>query len=219
MNSKLQRSTLAWALALPGMIAAGPLAAADWQGWTKMQQQVASVDSLLRGQVSNGLNPFADVSNFVLSPTGDKIQYVMYEAPYPYQLYGAQSGFVAYKDVNLAVGGNWTPNVIVATHGKLHGPDELDLTGAQARDRLWSRLETKRVTFPSGATRAIDDLLIDRKTGDVKAWVVERKDDAVFASDRLAIPADTISIKQGKVSTSMTLDAVQQHQPYDPAFL
>lgn len=219
MNSQLQRGTLASALALAGMVAAAPLAAADWQGWTKMQQQVASVDSLLRGEVSNGLNPFAQVSDLVLSPNDARVQYVMYRAPYPYQLYGAENGFVAYKDVNLTVGGNWTPNLVVDTTGKLHGPAELDISGQQAQDRVWTRLEAKPMYFPSGATRPIDDMLIDRKTGDVKAWVVEMKDDAVFASDLRAIPADTISVAHGKVSTSMSLADASRNRQYDPAFL
>ena len=76
----------------------------------------------------------------------------------------------------------------------------------QAQDRLWSRLATKSLYFPGGDARPIDDLLIDPQTGDVKAWVVPMNADPLSATDLRAIPADTISIDEGRVSTSLSLD-------------
>lgn len=44
-------------------------------------------------------------------------------------------------------------------------------------------------------------------------------EDALFANERRAIPADDVSIEQGKVSTSLELKSVYNQQKYDPSFL
>ncbi len=56
--------------------------------WSEMRQEAVKASEILRGNMTNGLNPVAQVKNLVLTEDGDRVEYVLYEATsQPWQLY------------------------------------------------------------------------------------------------------------------------------------
>ncbi len=193
---------------------------ADWKTWGDMREQVVSADEMLAADVSNGINPVGTVTDLVLSADGSRVEYVMLEVPYPYAVYGGENGFVGFDRVDFQHRGlGLDMDVVIDRDEPVSAPDELRLTGAEADNRLVSRLLAEPMRFSSEESREITDILIDRESGMITHWVVEMAEDALFSTDRRAIPADEISVEEGAPSTRIEVATLDDLQEYDSRFL
>jgi hypothetical protein len=209
-------------LSLPLSLVAATAGAAgntQLQDWTQMHEQVVSVDRILRGDVSNGLNTFASVSDLVLTPDEKAVEYVLYETSYPYTLIGSTDGFVSYDNVEIVNGGALHANLVIKDVNVVRAPDTLKLTAAQAQDRLVTGLIGSKLYFSDGDSRKIKDMLIDRHSGKVMAYVIDLDPDAVFTGQPRAIPATDVSISNGRVSADVDLLQIEEMHEYNPSFL
>lgn len=191
----------------------------DWQTWSEMREQVVNAEDLLAGDVSNGLNPVGSITDLVLSEDGSRIEFLMMEVPYPYEFYGGENGFVGFDRVDLQRGAGLAVDAVIDIDEPVSPPEELTLTHTEAENRLVSRVIGKHVHFASEGSRPITDILIERDTGRVTHYVVEMAEDAIFSTERRAIPADEISIEEGTPSTEIELATIDDMQEYDSQFL
>lgn len=190
----------------------------NWQGWTRMHRQITSAHALLHSNLSNGLNPIGTVSDLLLTPDHKKVQYVLYDSSYPFTLYGGGDGFVNFSDIRILGDAALMTNIIV-DENLTRTPDELELTESGAQGRLVTRLLGSLMYFPNGHTRRIRDMLVGRTSGAVEYYVVEMSPDTVFRTQPRAIPADDVSIKDGRVSTQLTMDKVEAMKEIAPEYL
>lgn len=64
----------------------------------------------------------------------------------------------------------------------------------QAERQLVSRIIGRRMYFAPDEPRRIEDMLIDRETGEVVHYVVETDRNAIFRADRRTVPAEQVTI-------------------------
>lgn len=208
--------TLASAVSLPMLATA--VAQDEWETWGEMSEQVVSAEDVLDGNVNNGLNAIGNVRDLVLSAEGDRVEFIMMEVPYPWSYYGGEDGFVAFDRVDFQRGPGLDVDVVIERDEPVSPPEELTLTATEAENRLVSRLIGQRVRFSEGS-REVTDMLIDRDSGVVTHWIVEMAEDALFSTDRRAIPADQISIEEGTPSTQIEVATLDEYREYDSQFL
>lgn len=215
-----QSHVLGASAALLALPLADLAAAADWDSWSAMNEEVVSAKDVLSADVTNLLNPVGQVSDLVLNPSGTQIQYVLFEVPYPYSFYGAEDGFATFDGIDFEVGGALTLNVQL-TGEEPQGPEELTLTASEADHRLLSNIIGEPLQFSDDETRRIRDVLVDRDTGALTHYVVDMDADSLFDVDRRTLPADMVSIDEdGAVVASTDVAGVDQvDQEFDPAFL
>lgn len=205
-------------LALP--LAAGAAAnSGDLQARQAMQEQVVGAKQILRGDVSNGLNPFAGVLDMVLTPDRDRIQYILFRSWYPYNVVGQQSGFVSFRGVTIWNGAGLDTEVLVKNMNSTKAPAELELTAAEARNRLVSNVLGEQLHFPAGDSREVENVLIDRKSGALAAYVVDMDKSSLFGARLRAIPAEKVTFEDGRLSTNASLQSVDGMRKYDPDYL
>ncbi|MBN1240119.1 MAG: hypothetical protein JXB36_16565 [Gammaproteobacteria bacterium] len=212
------RVVIASAMSL-GMIPITTAQEEDWRTWGEMREQVVGAEELLEGDVSNGLNPVASVSNLLLSEDGSRIEYVMMEVPFPYTVYGGMDGFVAFDRVDVQGEAGLETDLVIDRDEPISPPEELRLSATEANNRLVSRLIDQRMHFPGQGTRQITDMLIDRKTGVITHWVVEMAEDALFSTERRAIPASEISIDEGVPTAQIEVATLDELQQFESQFL
>jgi sporulation protein YlmC with PRC-barrel domain len=192
---------------------------AGWQGWAKMNQEVVSADHMLRGEVSNGLNPFGNVVDLVLSPDDHQVQYVLFRATYPFTLYGSRTGFVNFDNVEITNPGSLDADLVIKDISGVQKPETLRLDASEAANRLVSRLLGTNIYFSDGGARKLEDVLINQDSGKVVAYVVDLDENSVFGSERRAIPSNDVKIDKGRISASIDLTALDAMKQYDPAYL
>jgi hypothetical protein len=198
--------------------AASPNDQSAWQGWTKMNKEIVSADRMLRGEVSNGLNAFGNVVDLVLSPDDQRVEYVLFRTTFPFMMYGPQTGFVNFDNVEITNPGSFDADVVIKDISGVQKPETLRLDVSEAANRLVSRMIGTNVYFSGGGARALEDVLINQDSGKVMAYVVDLED-KVFGSERRAIPADDVKIDEGRISTSISLDALNDLRSFNPAYL
>lgn len=204
---------------LPIAAAAAAGDTADWQGWTKMNEHVVSAEHILRAEVSNGVNPVANVTDLVLTPDRRAVQYVLYGSAYPFALYGSDNGFVAFGDVNIVNAATPDAELVIKNDQAARAPETLKLTASQAANRLVSQIIGSQLYFSDGGSREIRDLLIDKKSGDIAAYVVKMDPESLFNSEPRAIPADHVTIDESRISADLNLESVEDMRKLDAAHL
>src|SRR5690606_10923510 len=106
--TSISRITLAVALTLPTLALAAPDnngAAMQWDEWTVMRGKVIHASDILAGDVSNNFSLMGNVEDLILSADAGQIQYILYDIPFPYNLYGnANEGFVTFDNIELERG-------------------------------------------------------------------------------------------------------------------
>ena len=190
------------------------------ESWAKMRGEVVEANEILSADVSNGLNPVGEVTDLVLTPDHDQVQYILYETPYPYSFYGAEDGFARYDGVAFENEATFDTTLRVDAEDSAGAPEELALTRDQARERLISRVIGSAMLFSDDTTREIEDILIDRDTGAIVHYVVETDEDSIFKAERRTVPAARVSIADdGQVTAALRLRELDDVQVYDPALL
>lgn len=193
---------------------------ASLETWSQMEGDVLHAEQLLDGEVSNGVNPIGSVADLVLSEDGSRIEFILYEVPYPFSFYGAEDGFSTFEDVDIFRDASLDFEVRLPIRTAPQGPEELQLSAADAEQRLVSRIIGERLYFSEEISRRIEDLLIDRETGEILHYVVETDPEAIFSADLRTVPAEQISIDDsGQITASIELAALDEVQEFDSDLL
>ncbi len=200
---------------------AATASAADQSDYEKMQNELVSAEDLLSADVTNTLNPVGSVNKLVLSPDRSKLQYVLYDVPYPYSFYTeAGQGFTTFDGMQLAPGPGHGVNVQLRSEER-KGPEQLTLSASEANHRVVSQLLGEFVQFNDGEARELIDILFARDTGEVAYFVVEMEAQSLFELDRRTIPADIVTIgDDGGISAATGIAGVDEiTQQYDESLL
>lgn len=221
-------TTLHRTLCASAAAAALTLSGAAWgaQGdtpehWSKMREQVVGADDILGGDVTSGVRQIGEVTELVLTPDGSAVQYVLYEVPYPFRVFGGERGFAAFEGIDFRAAAGADVGVHFVDAGSHRAPEELRLSASEADHRLVSELLGDPLHFSDGETRTITDVLVDRETSTLTHFVVDMEAQSLFDMDRRSIPADMVEInKGGTVTASMRISGVDEIlQQYDPGLL
>jgi hypothetical protein len=192
-----------------------------WHQWQGMQEKVVSVRDLMAGDMSDGFNPIGRIRDLVLTPDRQQIQYVLYETPFPYSATEErEDGFVAFDHVAIERDLGYGLKVRVDEDAERGAPDRLTLTASEADDRLASNLIGEPIYFEGDEWRDIQDMLVDRNTGQVTHYVIEMNRDSLFNDHPLAVPAELVTVgKNGLVTAPLDLAKLASLQEYDVALL
>lgn len=222
MQSLLRTAATITALALPmTALADQSMSEKDKQRqWSEMRSEAVSASELLTGDVTNVLNPVGTIKELILTEDSRKVEYILYDVPFPYHFYGTDDGFVAFDNVELEHGGFGDINARFDDEASAQKPDQLKLTASQVDHRGVSRLVGEQVVFQGDAVRTLSDMLVHPETGMVTHFVVEMNPEAIFATDTRAIPADMVRVKNsGLMQASVTVDKALGMKEYDPSML
>lgn len=219
------RSSIARTLGVSALAGALPLAgsavAADWNGYTKMQEEVISAGDLLSARVSDGASPVGDVSDLVLDPAGHEVEYILYDTPYPFSFFGSRNGFATFEGSDFEVGSTLSLEVRFEGRPPADAPEDLKITEDEADNRLLSHVIGGWMRFDDAEMRKITDVLVDRDNGTITHFVVDMDAQSLFDVDRRAIPATMVTIApDGDVRASTDIQGVDEiEQAFDPAYL
>ncbi|SRR6056297_199920 len=222
MQSLLKTAAAITALTLPiTALAEQSMSDKDKQRqWSEMRAEAVSASEILTGDVTNVLNAVGNVKELILTEDSRKVEYILYDVPYPYGFYGTDDGFVAFDNVALEHGGFGDINARFDDQADARAPEQLKLTASQVDHRAVSRLVGEQVVFQDDAVRTLSDMLVHPETGMVTHFVVEMNPNAIFATDNRAIPANMVRIKRsGLMQVSVTVDKALGMKEYDPSML
>jgi len=182
----------------------------DLTHWNEIRDKTVSASALMRSEVTNGLNPVGSVRDLVLDKDSTTVQYVLYEVPFPYNLYSVDDGFVEFARTSVDSLGWYGLRIRFDDAASGQAPERLALTRSQADHRLVSNLLGDSVAFDAEGTRQIEDLLIDRRTGRITHFVVNKNPEALFNEHPSAIPAREVSISAtGDVTTTLDFEDLE----------
>lgn len=182
----------------------------DTVQWAKMREQTTTAEELMGADVSNGFNQVGNVRDLVLSEDGSTVEYVLYEIPYPYKLYAAQNGFVAFENLEVENTTGFGLKLRFDDAEAAKAPEQLTINRQEADNRMVSNILGASVSFEGQESRPVEDILIDRKTGKIKAYVVNQDPDAWFNNEPRLVSADSVQIDtEGKVSASTEFAALE----------
>lgn len=192
----------------------------DQSKWKKMRAEAVSASEILTGDVTNVLNPVGTVKELILTEDSSKIEYILYDVPYPYAFYGSDDGFVAFDNVALEHGGFGDLNARFDDEAAAEAPEQLKLTASQVDHRAVTRLIGEEVVFKNDGVRSLSDLLVHPEDGKVTHFVIEMNPDSIFADNPRAIPANMVTIeKSGAMKASLTVEKALEMKDYDPGML
>ena len=166
------------------------------QDWAQRQAQneTVSAQRMMSGDVTNGFNMLGNVSDIVLNARGTAVEYVLYEVPFPYDVYTAEDGFVRWDKFEVERGVGSGLDLRIDDDASAYAKEQLKLTRAEAKDRLVSRILGSDLTFADGQKREIDDVHFDPQTGMITNFVVEMDEDSLFDEDTRLVPAAMVML-------------------------
>lgn len=166
------------------------------QDWAQRQAQneTVSAERMMSGDVTNGFNMLGNVSDLVLNERGTGVEYILYEVPYPYEVYTADDGFVRWDNIEVERGVGTGLDLQLDDEASAYAKEQLRLTRAEAKDRMVSRILGSDLTFSDGQKREIDDIHFDPETGMVTNFVVEMDTDSLFDEDTRLVPASMVML-------------------------
>lgn len=107
-----------------------------------------------------------------------------------------------------------SPSTSVARRARPRG------TRSQADGRLVTNIIGEELTFSDDERREIENLVINRKDGEVTHLVIASDDDSLFNDDPRAVPMDRVEISErGELRASIDLRKIEGMQRYAPEFL
>jgi len=192
------------------LLAAFPLASLADQHEPDAHKNTVSARSMLKASVYNVGNPLGNVRDLVLSEDGTTVQYVIYEIPYPYAYKGARNGFAGFTHLDIERNAGLETVVRFGSEPTDQVPDRLSVTRTEADHRLLSRILNDDVIFSDRKiVRQVEDILIDRETGRITGFVVNKNPDAWFNDQPRVISSDQAKIsEQGNVTTTADFTAL-----------
>lgn len=200
--------------------AGSALAQADFEDWKRMRGEVLNAQQLIGSDVSNGVTSMGMVRDMVLTADGKKVTYLLFEVPYPTTLWSGDDGFVAFEDVAFERGVGLDVEVSFDPEESARLPEELELETDELDRRLASRVLDQQIEFEGGAAVEIENMLVDRATGDVTHYVVEIDPAAIFRSERRTVPAEHVVVRNdGGLRVELPVEALEDLQEFDPQLL
>jgi hypothetical protein len=195
-------SALATGLAAAALLASPALAQQTtqqdyrtaWSQWQQANNETVSADRIMRGDVTNGFNMLGTIDDLILNEQGNRIEYVLYEVPQSYLLYGNDDGFVRWDNVALERGYGAGVDVRIDDDAEAGAKEELTITRREAGSRMVSRIVGSEMMFAGGTMREIEDILFDPESGMITHFVVELDEDSLFDSDTRRIPATMVNM-------------------------
>lgn len=191
--------------------------------WRTMKEKVIRADEVLSGDVTNGFNKMGNVRDLVLTPDRKRVEYILYEVPFPYGYYGAQDGYVAFDNVAFENTVTADLNIRIDDEQSMADPETLKLTREEANNRLLSRIQDESLVFGAddNVMREVEDLLINRQTGEITHYVIAMDEESLFNVEPRAIPVENIRFDtdNNRLVTDVRLDNVEQMAYYAPEFL
>jgi len=195
-------SALATGLAAAALIASPALARQAsqpdprdaWAQWQQANNETVSAERILTGDVTNGFTLLGNIDDLILDPAGSRIEYVLYEVPQSYLLYGNDDGFVRWDNVALERGYGSGVDLRIDDDAAPGAKEELTITRREAGSRMVSRIVGSEMMFAGGTMRPIEDILFDPGTGTITDFVVELDEDSLFDSDTRRIPAAMVEM-------------------------
>lgn len=194
------RKSMAAGMAATALTAAPALAQsqmdADYDRYKMAMSETVSADRMMSGDVTNGFNKLGDVSTLILDPTGQRIEYILYEVPYPWSTFGDEDGFVRWDNVSIESAGYGGLDLRIDDDQQPYTKDQLRITRMEADGRLTNRIIGGDIRFSGGEMREINDILFDPETGMVTHYVVEFDEDSLFDEDTRRVPADWVTLDE-----------------------
>jgi hypothetical protein len=193
-----------------------------WTEWQSMQEKLVSARDLLAGEMSDGFNPIGRIRDLVMTPNRQQVEYVLYETPFPYSAIdeAQDDGFVAFDETTIERDLGYGLKVRANDDAERGMPERLTLTASEADDRLASNLIGTPLYFAGDDWRRIEDMLIDRDTGQVTHYVINMNRESLFNENPLAVPAEVVELGQdGLITAPMDLAKLAGMQDYDVALL
>jgi sporulation protein YlmC with PRC-barrel domain len=191
---------LAATLAATALGTSPALAQENWEtdhaAYKQAMNETVSAERMLTGDVTDGFNRLGDVSNLILDPTGERIEYVLYDVPYPYSVFGDDDGFVRWDNIAIESGGYDGLDLRIDDQSQPYTKDQLEITRGEADDRLVERIVGGDIMFAGGEMREIDDILFDPQTGRIMHYVVEMDEESLFDEDTRLVPANWVSLDE-----------------------
>lgn len=182
----------------------------DAERWQALREQTVSAEELMGADVATLGSPVGNVRDLVLNESGTAVQYVLYEVPYPYAYGGNDDGFASFDNLAVDDFGGYGIKLRFDDDAAAKAPDELDLNRQQADHRLVSNLLDQTVVFSGQQTRPVEDILIDRHTGEIRGYVVNQNQDAWFNDEPRVIAPDQVTVNdEGEVSTRAEFAALE----------
>lgn len=215
----LRSTLLAAALALlaPAAVLAAPEESSAEQetssGWQAQREKTVSAREIMDADVYRVATPLGNVRDLVLSEDGSRVEYVLYEIPYPYALHGAQHGYAAFENLAVEQGAGFERQLRLDDDAEPQDPETLQIDRQEADNRLLSRILGDTVRFSGDETRPLEDVLIDRQSGRITGYVVSENPDAWFNEAPRVIPPQQVTIgEQGEVTAATEFAALERVQ-------
>ena len=185
-------------------------AAEDQQRWQQLRERTVSAKELMHADVHNVANQVGNVRDLILTGDGSAVEFVLYEIPYPYALYGNDDGFVTFENIDVERGAGFDTKLVFADDAAPDAKERLALTRSEADHRMLSNILGETIVFAGDQTRDIEDVLIDRESGRLQGFVVNEDPDALFNVEPRMIPVDEVDIGAGgNVTTSAEFAALE----------
>ncbi|MEQ5788167.1 hypothetical protein J3454_09700 [Erythrobacter sp. NFXS35] len=164
--------------------------------YDRAMSENASAERMLSGDVTHAFRQMGEVTDLILDPYGRRVEYILYETPTIARIYGDDDGFVRWDNIEIERGVGAGLDLRIDDPASAEGKDRLQLTRAEANDRMVSRIIGGNMMFADGQMREIDDILFDPDTGMVKHFVIEFDTDSVYTEDTRLIPAAMVSLDE-----------------------
>ena len=162
--------------------------------YKEAMNETVSAERMMGGDVTNGFNQLGDVRNLVLDQTGQRIEYILYDVPYPGSFYGSDDGFVRWDNVAIESGGYGGLDLRIDDDAADYRKEQLTLTRAEARGRLVDDIVGGNMMFADREMREIEDILFDPETGMITHYVVEFDENSLFEEDTRLVPASMVGM-------------------------
>jgi sporulation protein YlmC with PRC-barrel domain len=160
--------------------------------YEQAMNETVSAERMMSGDVTNGFNQLGDVRNLILDPTGQRIEYILYDVPYPWSFYGGDDGFVRWDNVAIERGGYDGLDLRIDDDAADYRKEQLELTRAEADGRMVDKILDGDMMFADREMRGIEDILFDPETGMVTHYVVEFDENSLFDEDTRLVPASMV---------------------------
>ncbi|AOL21999.1 hypothetical protein Ga0102493_11970 [Erythrobacter litoralis] len=164
--------------------------------YQQAMNETVSAERMMSGDVTNGFNQLGDVRNLVLDQTGQRIEYILYDVPYPSSFYGEDDGFVRWDNVAIERGGFDGLDLRIDDDAEDYRKEQLTLTKAEADGRLVDNIVGADMMFADREMREIEDILFDPETGMITHYVVEFDEDSLFDEDTRLVPASMAGLDE-----------------------
>lgn len=155
-------------------------------------RESVSADRMMSGEVSRAFRSMGEVTDLILDPAGQRVEYILYETPTIGRIYGGEDGFVRWDNIAVERGGFQGLDLRIDDQASPGAKEQLTITRSQAGKRLVSEILEGELMFADGQMRKVDDILFNPETGMLTHFVTEMDAESLYTKDRRRIPASMV---------------------------